>query len=938
MNKPISRLILCLTFAFLGSFNNSFLHGQTVQQITNGESQHFDSNYEQFYNIDGIGHYSSYIDDKIYVFEMDTKNLVYKTSFDMCEKEIIRWMVEDNVAIYVGYDGIIIEDIFDNNSEEYPYENIDIENESSSISASVYRGVLNVSIFPGPTRIQFDVENRRFFDFYISNHVFTSINYLYSLLISSNNSQFVRVDRTTFNSDTLLGDFSYEYESFAVSEDNYYLFTEDDVIMTVDRNDNVKSYDFERDRITSTVQTSTDRLIFAGSLSNGTVLYEVDLETSDLVRKDTIISERGIKLLDSYHDRLYVEFNSNFDDAYGYMDYPYLEVEIFQDELQYFTKNHFSESQDLLVVETYENGYSASIILVEKASNEIVKFQFELSRLLYDTELDVLDTDDGIRFIVSEERGKTIYNYNSTTNIVTEVTTIDNERGLGTEVQTNENSYLIANEHSIHSGFEYIHPETNEVNFHQVDGIIHGNVIPFEDKFFYVRNQNYQGIDEDYYLDYIMFDPLTEEITIIEEKFFYPKIQSSFANINYTGLNFGFHEIYNIPILFDLKNQISITPDPITKSLLENIYFESENFFFSSTGSPDFVHYKIDKNNYQDREIIYTKEYSRLITIDDNSFAVIYSDRVYIVTEDGIKSIDPPSFFFTNYVGLFGKKFFLSGFDDGISFVKIYDLITDQEIKTEVEGYVRDLVGDYIIAQTTLEAPFEISSTNLESGDIFYRSINQWYESIYTTDTSIYILNTELAGIEILNSKLEEIESIDAEILVDATLNIISEPGKFPIAYKVNKPLSSAPFKDIPDYSLIIFDPRTNSLNEYFDCESNLRFNKAFNLGSTSTMLLRSEEDGYQVYEVNLPEYSSVATDDPIEIAEGILISPNPTDRFVTLSLDNYEATLYNSMGIIVDKYQNEKVIDLGTVQSGIYYLKVTTSDGLMTTSKIIKH
>lgn len=935
MKKPlffllITLIILCQTI---------ILKSQDIVQLTSGESQQYDSNFEQFFNVEGVGHYSSYIDDRVNIFNSDTDEKVYESSFDMCENEIVRWIIAGDEVIYISYQSIIIEHILDGTMEEYMLEYSSEEDFNISLSASAYRGVLSIGVFPGPINIYFDIEKRHFLDDPIWGHVYTTKDYFYRSYNGFSGKQFVRINRNTFEIDTILSNFSTD-GGIVKSDDKHYFLTEDYPMMVIDSNDNIKTYEFEHGRLNSGIETSTGRLVLAELIAGGTVLYEMDITTSELVRQDTIWSDSGIILLDSYQDRLYVEYSTQFDESYGYMDYPYTEVEVFPFELEHFHDYFNIKSQNLFAILTSNSEYFRKLIIVEKSTNEIIEFQFETSHLFLDLEFEIIDTGEGVRLIVNEEKGKTVYSYDDESNSITKLNSIANKRGLGTEVRKNGDSYLIATEHSLHHGFEYIDPNTNELVYHEVDGIIHGEVIPYNDKYFYIRNQNYNGIDEDFYLDYVMFDPITEEIKLIKEKFFYPKITHSFSNINFSQVKYGFTSVFNTNLFFDLDKEIELSFDPITKELMDRIYFESDNYYYSSTkntSSSDPKHYRIDKNDYENRELIFEDDNYSLVKLDENSFAATLPDKVYYVNDNQVITLDPPAMFNINAVRLVDTKVFLFGYTTTSTILKTYNIETGAESNIEIEGYVVDFVGEYIISYLTFEPPYETLSTHLESGNTYSRISDELYSRLYRTDTSIYILNNELNEINVLNPKWEEINTIDASILNNTSLQLISDPYELPLAYRAIRPWMPIPYKDVPDYSLVIFDPRTEKISEYFDCDSELRFHKAFDFGETSTMLLRTEDQGYQVHSVSLPEYVSIPVVEEDGPLESIIISPNPTNRYVDINIEYDKAILFNSIGQALGQFQNEKIIDFANQPNGVFYLEVT-KDGKVFTSKIIKH
>jgi len=937
MNKPISRLILCLALALFGSFNNSYLHGQTVQQITSGESQQYDSNYEQPFTIGGIGHYSSYIDDKVMIFDMDSNDKIYETSFDLCEEGVIGWFFNDNEVLYANYQGIIIENIFDYTKEVYLQEDFQDTYLYTSLRVTFYKGILTFNFFPGSDKLNFDVANRRFLDDLLANQQFTTNDFFYHSTGFWGDGQFIRLNRSTYLSDTLFS--NYTPEGIVKSNDKFYLLTTENPILVVDKNDNVQSYEFEHERISSGVETSTGRLILTEGINGGTILYELDVTTSNLVRKDTILSQDNIEIVDSYQDRIYVKFNSQFNSYFGYMDYPYLEKEVFTGNLPTLAKSYKSSSDEILIINRSDSEYLEKISVVEKSTGEIEEFEFETSPLWLDDKIEFLSTADGVRFIVSEESGRVIYKYDVSTNAVLFVNKIENKRGLGTSIKKNGDSYLLVDEHNLQSEFEYIHPETKELVSHQVDGTIYGDVIPFNGNFYYARNQDHQGLDEDYFFDYVMFDPMTGIIDLLEEDHFVPKNTTFFYNIIHPQLRFGFVKFNNISLLFDLWKNEKITPDPEIRELIDKIYFESDNYLYAYTGPPAKVNVRIDKNNLENQQVIYEDDNRKILPFDDNSFVAIYDAEAYFVEENEVTKILAPENFLSTFAVIVDNKLMLRGFADSITYLKIYDLITEEKINFEVEGIAIDIVGDYIISLDQLSSPYEFISTHLISGNAYKKNSIEPYSRIFSTDTSIYILNRELKEISVLSLQWEDIDVINLDIPDNSLLNLISKPNSWPLLFKTQVIKSESVNRNNLDYSLLLLDPSTNEIVNYFECGSDFQFNKEFEIGPTSIMLLRTKDEGYQIHKVNFPGFDSVAADEfKDEDLNRIKVNPNPTNSFVTIDVKYDNGLLYNSMGILIDQFQNKKVINLEDYPDGLYHLKIITKDDKILTAKIVKH
>ena len=935
MNTPITRLFFLFCLTLFWNYTNSCIHAQEVQQITSGESQHYDSNYEEFFNINGIGYYSSYIDDKIKVFRLDTKEEIYSTTFDLCEEEILRWIIVDSEIVYVGYTRFIIDNLLQGTSEVYNFDDILGDIQGTTVYGNDLSGIISLVIYPGPHYVYFDLDRRNLIENTIYNLDFVSNDFIYHSIGGLGANDFIRINRSTNESDTLLSDYS--QFSYIRSEDNYFLATEEYPLRVIDKNDNVKVYDFDHGRIESAVETSSGRLILSEIINGGTILYELDIESTEFIRKDTILADKTITLLDSYQDRLYVQYSTQFDEYYGYLDYPYTEVDILTEDPKDFTKYYVDKSQDLIAVESYSDALTRDIFILEKSTGEIHKFEFMTSSLWLDDVIDVTFTTEGIRLVVSEPMGKAIYTYDSISNTFSPIHTIDNNRGLGTEVQKNEDSYLIANEHSLHPGFEYLHPDTKELTYHQVDGIIHGNVIPYEGRFFYIRNQNFQGQDENFILDFVMFDPSSGDIELIEENFFYPNNNVSFANINHTNYDYGFLFIYNSTLIFNLKTQSTLNVNLETRDLLRTIYFESDNYFYSYTGNPEQKHYKIDKSNFEIQELSFEGEYRRLREVDDNSFVATFPDAAYFVEEEQITSLNLPLLYTPSFAGTDGKKLFLGGFDGTNTILKIIDLSTYEETDIDVEGYIIDFIGEYIISLLAFEPSYELKSTNLFSGDSYLYTIDE-YSKLYSTDSTIYFLDKELNEITVLDLEWNEITSISTPNYASAEFKIISKPNDLPVIFRVQHPNTGELYKNLPDYSLATLDPRVNTLTEYFECGSSLRFNKELEIGPVSTLLLRTEDQGYQIHEVEFPGFVSVSTEEAtLEEVEVSFISPNPTHKNVIIHKAYKKGYLFNSMGQLLETYKNENLINLEMYSNGIYFLNLTLENGKTSTAKIIK-
>lgn len=939
MNTPSLQLTMILTIILLWSCNCTYMYSQEIQQITNGESQRYDANYEEPINFDGIGHYTSFKDDKVMVYKMDSQEKVYETSFDLCEEGVVEWYFSGKDIFYLSYKGIIAENIENEGQERYLYEDLQDAYLYNSLSATLNLDVITIRFFPGAVALNFDVANRRFLDDILINHVFTTEKYFYHTTGFFGDSQFIRFNRNTYESDTLLS--GYTPEGHVRSSDKYYLLTKEWPLQVIDKNDEVKTYDFEHNRISSGVETSTGKLLLAEGFSEGSIIYTLDIETSSLINIDTIELDGYIELLDTYEDRIYLEYNTQTKKDYGYMDHPYTDIDILTEDLEIF--NYYPTNNAAYHVLISSDGSSATskINLIEKSTATRVSFEFQTLSLWLDDRLEIINTSEGLRYIVSEQTGKSIYEYDADSDSVLLINNIENKRGLGTSIQKNGDSYLIVSEHSFQSAFEYIHPETNALVSHEAEGIIYGDVIPFEGKYYYIRNKDHQGHNEDYFMDIVMFDPETNTVDLLEEDYFVPQNSNYFGNIVGIYMNFGFASVSNTSLQFDLKTNKKINPEPEITELIDRIYFASDNYFYSYTGSgsQNEIHVRVDRDDYTNQQIIYEGDYRKILKHDDDSFVAIYPNLAYYVEEDKVTTIAAPDNFLSTFADIIDSKLFLRGFTENNTFLVIFDLTNGDIIDAAVEGIAIDIIGDYVISVSDVSPPYEIISNHIGTGNRYAIDSVEPYSRIFKTDTSLYVFNRDLKTIDVFNPQWEKLEEFAIDLPDNSSLTLISPPNTLPLLFKTQVIKSSSANRNNLDYDLLFLDPRTKELETYFDCGSDLRFNKEFEIGAKSTMLLRTADAGYQIHEVMFPGFDPVSIEElDVEYIDVPSIGPNPTDNYVTIDAEYENAILHNSLGQYLEVYKNDKKISLENYQCGIYYLKIKFNPGLRHTYKIIKH
>ncbi len=912
---------------------STIISGQEVNQLTTGESEYYDSNREKVFTLDSAGHYLSYLDDKIFIYNLDTDVLIYESDFKLCDRDIIEWFIVDSEIVYISRSSILIVDVIDGSVEEVFFDTSQINKMGDrTLGIIYYNGILDIHIYPGSEEVLFDVSYRSFIDESIFNTSFTTDNFYYHTKNTLNGLFFLRYSRSSGTTDTILS--NYTSNGNVRSDDKHYFITEEFPIMVIDQNDSIRSYDIEHGRISSGTETSKGTIVLAEGISGGTVIHVIDKMSTNLIDRDTVWSEKRITIIDSHQDNIYVEFSTQYETNYGLMEPPFDEVDILVDSLLSFTEEYIDN--DLFVVVSSDNSIIRHLDIIEKDSNSVINLSLNTSYGdFFRGIVTVLNTSEGIRFVVSEPKGRAVYRYDRSSNSLILINLIENERGLGTRVQKNGDSYLISDEHTIHDRFEYLHPENKGLLVHEVDGIIHGDVIPYNGMYFYIRNKNYRGFDENFILDFVMFDPSTDEITLLESDFSYPKINNSFGNINHTNYDYGFVPIFKTNLVFDLNKQKSVFVNQTTGELIRNINYETKNYYYSKLG---FSSFRIDKSNLGSNEEIFSGSSFRFVKVDDSSFVVTFTDKILYVTDTEVERIDVPSEYDPYFVAIFKSKLFLGKSLGTHTSIHLIDFITKESTEFIVEGRLYTTMGDYFISLNTVTRPYELVSTNIVTGSTFYTTSNYPNIALFINDSLFYRPDLEQGEISILSPKWEKLGTINADVIQNSSLQRISSYYQNPVVFRVQKPKLSSNSNIKPDYSLLMLDTEGQTLTEYFGCDSDLRFRKLFELDSISTMLLRTEDQGYQVHEVVIPNYSNGSVKVKYSLSNSeIEINPNPTNGVIRISGEIKSTYLYNISGQLIDKIIDTEIIDLGRHKAGMYFLKLMHMDGESSIHKVVK-
>ena len=107
------------------------------------------------------------------------------------------------------------------------------------------------------------------------------------------------------------------------------------------------------------------------------------------------------------------------------------------------------------------------------------------------------------------------------------------------------------------------------------------------------------------------------------------------------------------------------------------------------------------------------------------------------------------------------------------------------------------------------------------------------------------------------------------------------------------------------------------------------------NGGFTNYAMPQLEAKGYRIYKI----VSELGTQ-PVQQAPALALYPNPADNQFSLSADAKEVVIYNMAGQLVQRFasaQAGKAFDISALAKGLYLVKVTGTDGAVSTIKLVK-
>lgn len=111
-----------------------------------------------------------------------------------------------------------------------------------------------------------------------------------------------------------------------------------------------------------------------------------------------------------------------------------------------------------------------------------------------------------------------------------------------------------------------------------------------------------------------------------------------------------------------------------------------------------------------------------------------------------------------------------------------------------------------------------------------------------------------------------------------------------------------------------------------------------FELSDNALVQLRTEDMGYQVCEVEIPNFEGTSTAaKEFDTLTNIQISPNPATESISISIDYSKLEVFTAMGRLVHRSVDNAAINIRSLKAGTYFLHITDEQDRSFMKKIIK-
>lgn len=899
------------------------LFSQEIEQLTFHEDFGFEDNYVNYYEYQGGGLFFYHtLDDYVVCKQIVNGELktIYSSSFKLCEAGYLEWYAFENKIIFLGLEGLYLEDIF---TGDFVTEEFDIGTDYQ------LREFYDFQFDHGRATVSVDQDTSFVYDMILEQKVpgiegailFRTANYLYFNNGTSFDRNFIRKEHASPVEDTLRSGF----RAWRVNNlgKNHLIHIKDEVLFRVDMQTDeiIDLGTFEGSMIAS---FQSEENVISAVTSTG----EDALLTS--FKDDVVIAERALSTgsnttLSSDFDGNYLLLRKNV----GFLSSAYI-YDLSDDSLtpleEDVTSVDFFDTKDYTILLTYEFDY-LSYFLVNKRDKTRKRISIKHPLTTNNSEVIVKD-DQGNEFIQSfdEKSGALTYGIDPFTDSLSAIQLeFKDNYGIGTNVQKSgdllfavdedqDSTYLLIVDETMTSGIQEIAIETNGFG-----------IINYEGRFAYFAENKGKRTSTNRYYDIHVKEVGSSDFVKVVEDFEVVQFVSGF---DYTA--YGRHMIISNQdghMAFDLRGNLFYPVSGDGKLFLELARRELEDYYIVditivggsgrlvlqskndlnvfkdiNTKSPkylpvkgnEFVYYTFTEayfHNSEDEFLLGTAEEGvniHEISVSENKEFVLFNssvgtDRainVYETATNMKKQYILPRF---SWVEMDSRKLLIYSFDADGYMLEVINIDTDDSNVLEF---------DYL--------PVLLSSFGKE-----FHFYDRPAEMIRVYDESLNLLES------VPNRDAKDIVLIPVDERKDV------EP-MISFAYVNRNQVFNSVVRT--DAFLSIYNAAERSFDFFFSCDHEASLLEVVKTGDEIYSLAGTAQDGYQIYVLELDDY---IVNTSKTVVEDFKIFPNPVSDLLYVSSALSGFTIYDVLGNIVDQsFETTQQVNVNRLNAGVYFIK----------------
>ncbi len=898
---------------------------QTPTQLTHFENNAFHSpNTEVFKFQDRLFYALENGEQEIEIWEFENQalSLVYTTPFRLCDFDLYLWRIYENKIIITGYGsfrfinfltGVEIEEVFSNDSY-------------FRASKPNYRFDKSLIRFKTPDQVEqvYDVELEDYVPFFEEGLLYKSATSYYYVEGTGGDKSFKK--RLFFETQAeIIADDFLGFLNLIYNDVLY--FSADGVIYRVE-GDVVDEFPLFDAYVSELFLGEDDQFYAIEYASPNRFLHILDGDLNLVDSKD-VGNFFGYNIDAISDDKVFFSYEDFSAKEYVFWD-------VVQDTIMEigFSDSEFVHVEDSLIFNTFWDYGNPKMEVLNTRTLALKMIElppFELNEI---DEGKRIFKKDGRYFMTlyDDENGFGFYEYDFQTNDITPGTAfLQKNYGVGPSIECTGEWIYISDFDEYSRQIKVYDPEAADgIYAHEIEAGLDGDIAAIDGKFYYFLDHDFGGTppSDSNYVDLVVFDPDSKTTTTLVEAISYT------AHLDYSRYKVGGRYII-LPYLFDAtKSEVYDTEKnvrfPITsmqKELLRRIDRITDNYMYAHFGGL----FKMEIDDPTTVELIHPDNTSqpRVLTGDAVAFAV--NDSLFYYDGQTLKNyfFDENISFFYDYVSPDKRYIAYNFLQNGEPGIVLYDRVQDVAKKIRKNAFVSYALelyfsNDYLFHFDRInDQEYNLFSYHLETEAVDSVIVtSHWILSLY--DGELHIENPEAATISIFNYDLDLIEVVPSDGLFNVYNNINLPRQKALVNPRVIYSYRSHGSSNFIHTRINLYDAEERTVSSYFDCESGLQLHDFEQKDSILYCLASNDDEGHQVYKIDIENYVTNVKEAPQVIAFAELeLFPNPTADALHFNKKYDHICIYNAAGqLVFYKKESTDRLKINHLSSGLYFVK----------------